>query len=137
MIRKLLSAPDSQRALACLTCLSPGADPAQLLEQWQKSEKHVHAPGPSSLVVAISNFFHGVNQQVGKMFGGIDLRVILPVALFVLGVRRLWIKKGPFPEWYDLVWFSLATFYLLNLPKTKKEKQAEVSVVYQFEFRGG
>jgi hypothetical protein len=56
-----------------------------------------------------------LNVGVGKVTGGMDLKVLLPVALFCLGIRSLVAsEKLPFPAWYDFLWFAFGTFLALN-----------------------
>jgi hypothetical protein len=57
---------------------------------------------------------------VGKVTGGIDLKLLLPLTLFVLGVRGLLVaQKVPFPAWYDLLWFAFGTYFMLNRPEAE------------------
>jgi hypothetical protein len=63
----------------------------------------------------ISGLFGSLNAGVGKVTGGMDLKALLPVTLFLLGVRSLLVTdKVRFPMWYDLIWFSFGTFLALN-----------------------
>src|SRR5581483_6670118 len=56
-----------------------------------------------------------VNAGVGKVAAGIDLRLLVPLALFALGFRSLvFSDKVPAPTWYDFFWFGLGTFVMLN-----------------------
>jgi hypothetical protein len=72
--------------------------------------------GPAAaLASGISAGLGTLNTRTGKATGGVDLNLLLPLTLFVLGVRGLLIAKTvPFPAWYDLWWFALGTFYMLN-----------------------
>ena len=57
---------------------------------------------------------HGLGLATG---GSLDLRVLLPVSLFVLGIGRLLSHSNvPTPTWFDLLWFSFGTFVALNAP---------------------
>jgi len=65
----------------------------------------------------IADLFRELNCRVGARTGGIDLTVLLPLALFALGVRGLLgsgRKKLAVPTWYDLLWFAFGTFLMLN-----------------------
>jgi hypothetical protein len=63
----------------------------------------------------ISGLFGSLNAGVGRVTGGVDLKVLLPLTLFFLGVRSLLVTdKLRFPLWYDLIWFSFGTFFALN-----------------------
>lgn len=69
----------------------------------------------SSVAGSISAFFGTFNVTVGKATGGIDLKVLLPLTLFFFGIRGLLVsEKTLFPTWYDLLWFSFASFLMLN-----------------------
>lgn len=72
-------------------------------------------PPSAPLGRRISGLFGSLNAGVGKMTGGIDLKVLLPVALFFLGIRSLIATDNlRVPTWYDLIWFSFGTFLALN-----------------------
>jgi hypothetical protein len=63
----------------------------------------------------LSSFFGGLNTKVSETTGGIDLKLLLPLSLFLLGVRGMMVAgKGVFPAWYDLLWFAFGTFFILN-----------------------
>lgn len=73
-----------------------------------------HAPA-QPMGRRISGLFGSLNSGVGQVTGGIDLKVLLPVTLFLLGVRSLFVSdKLRVPMWYDLIWFSFGTFLALN-----------------------
>jgi hypothetical protein len=63
----------------------------------------------------ISGLFGSLNTGVSRVTGGVDLKVLLPLTLFLLGVRSLIASdKLRVPMWYDLIWFSFGTFLALN-----------------------
>jgi hypothetical protein len=63
----------------------------------------------------LATFVGGLNAKLGEATGGFDLKFLLPLSLFLLGLRGLLITgKGVFPTWYDLLWFSFGTFLMLN-----------------------
>ena len=63
----------------------------------------------------LSAAFGSLNAKVGETTGGIDLKFLLPLTLFLLGMRGvLAAGKGVFPSWYDLLWFAFGTFFMLN-----------------------
>jgi hypothetical protein len=117
------ASPDALGALAePLSALFPGfafKDSAM----WQPSSTNGASPAPS-LAGGISSFFGALNTGVGKVTGGsADLRILVPLTLFVLGVRGLLVsEKRLFPSWYDLFWFSLGTFFMLN-PRPGEKQQ--------------
>jgi hypothetical protein len=73
-----------------------------------------------SLAGGITTAIGALNAGVGKVTGGIDLKLLLPLILFVFGIRGLLVaQKVVFPAWYDLLWFSFATFLMLNRSETR------------------
>ncbi len=109
------SSLDSLRALAePLSVLFPGFDLKDFAEK-QPSSTNGASSAPS-LTGGIASFFGALNTGVGKVTGGsADLRVLVPLTLFVFGVRGLLVSEQRlFPTWYDLFWFSLGTFFMLN-----------------------
>jgi hypothetical protein len=59
--------------------------------------------------------FGGLNARVRDSTGGVDLKLLLPLTLFLLGLRELLAAgKGVLPTWYDLLWFAFGTFFMLN-----------------------
>jgi hypothetical protein len=57
-----------------------------------------------------------LNTRVAELTGGLDLKLLAPLALLFLGVRSLWTSKPrTFPAWYDYFWFGFSTFVMLNL----------------------
>jgi hypothetical protein len=110
-----LTSPDSFLALADpLAALLPGINVQKLAETWLAQASNGNAPTPS-LAHNIAEVLGVVNAKVGSATGGLDLKVLLPVSLFFLGVRSLVVSKPlPVPTWYDFLWFALGTFVMLN-----------------------
>jgi hypothetical protein len=73
-----------------------------------------HPPVP--LANRINSVLGTMDEGVDWVTGGnVDLRVLLPLSLFVLGVGRLLSSSNvQFPTWFDLLWFSFGTFVALN-----------------------
>jgi hypothetical protein len=78
----------------------------------------------STLTGGLATFFGALNTRVNALTsGGADLKILLPLTLFLLGVRGvLTSEKLILPTWYDLLWFSLGTFFMLN-PKPGEARQ--------------
>ena len=56
-------------------------------------------------------------------YGNADLKILLPLTLFLLGVRGVLVSEQlALPTWYDLLWFSLGTFIMLN-PRLGEARQ--------------
>jgi hypothetical protein len=84
---------------------------------------------PAPVGRRISGLFGSLNTGVSRVTGGIDLKVLLPVTLFLLGVRSLIVSdKLRVPMWYDLIWFSFGTFLALNpiAPASDQSSLAEI-----------
>jgi hypothetical protein len=83
-----------------LSCLaeSPGAGPRL---------------GPQ-LAEGITGSCAALNTRVKNIIG-LDLKVIVPLALIFFGLRGLWqSEKVPGPSWSNLLWFGFASFIMLN-----------------------
>jgi hypothetical protein len=109
------TSPDSLRALAeSLAVLFPRLT-VQDLEAWQ-TPSTTGADATPALTTGLPTFFGTLNARVDTVTGGsADLKILLPLTLFVLGLRGLFIsEKLLIPTWYDLLWFSLGTYFMLN-----------------------
>jgi hypothetical protein len=108
---------DSIHALSeVLTPLFPTLDAGQIHARLSRPPANgSRSQAPSSLDKRISGLFGSLNVGVEKVTGGTDLKVLLPVALFCLGIRGLVAsEKLSFPAWYDFLWFAFGTFLALN-----------------------
>lgn len=45
---------------------------------------------------------------------GSQARLLVPLSLLFLGLRRLLAGNTASPQWYDLVWFSFSAYHMLN-----------------------
>jgi hypothetical protein len=64
-----------------------------------------------------------INSEVGRITGGLDLKLLIPMTLLFFGVRSLWTSKQTSPPaWYDFFWFAFSTFVLLNLRSIENQK---------------
>jgi hypothetical protein len=74
------------------------------------------AAGPiCTLTEGLAGPISALNTRIGNLTGGLDLRLLLPVTLVYLGLRRLLTdKEAPAPAWYDFLWFGFCTFIMLN-----------------------
>jgi Heavy metal associated domain 2 len=117
------AAPDSLRTLAeSLATLFPGFDLNNFAAKQPSSTNGANSA--PSLAGGVASFFGALNSEVKQVTGGnADLRILLPLALFLFGVGGvLMSEKLPLPTWYDLLWFSLGTFFMLN-PRLGEERQ--------------
>lgn len=69
-----------------------------------------------SLTQGITSFFAGLNKNIETATGSaVDLRILLPLGLFLLGLRSLVSSENrPLPTWYDLFWFALGTYFMMH-----------------------
>jgi Heavy metal associated domain 2 len=83
------------------------------LETWLASANGNAADPP--FTERLATIFGSLNAKVGETTGGVDLKLLLPLTLFLLGLRGVLVEgKGVFPTWYDLFWFAFGTFFMLN-----------------------
>lgn len=109
-----IASPESLRALPDLLLrVFPGLDAEEIKNWLDSAQNGVHPTSP--FAQNISALLGTLNTRVGKATGGADLKVLLPLTLFILGIRGLFVsEKVVFPTWYDLLWFAFGTFAMLN-----------------------
>jgi len=72
------------------------------------------ATGPP-LAAGLTGSLQAANAQLAKLTGGLDLKLLAPLALILFGLRRLWVaEKATSPSWFDYLWFGFASFVMLN-----------------------
>jgi hypothetical protein len=82
-------------------------------------------PPATPLATRINSWLGTMDESVDWVTGGnIDLRVLLPLSLFVLGIGRL-LSSGNVqsPTWFDFLWFSFGTFVALNAGRVAQAGQ--------------
>jgi heavy-metal-associated domain-containing protein len=95
------------------TPLLPGLSMSDL-EAWLTPSGNGSNAAPP-FAEGLATFFGTLNTQVGKAAAGVDLKLLLPLTLFFFGIRGLLVaEKLSVPAWYDLLWFSFATFFMLH-----------------------
>jgi hypothetical protein len=113
-----MASPDSLLSLAAsFAALFPEFDPRALQAWYTPSSNGCHTASSAKLSLAhcLSAGFGALNTSVGKAAGGLDIKILLPLGLFLLGLRGLLVaEKVTFPAWYDLLWFAFGTFFALN-----------------------
>jgi hypothetical protein len=56
-----------------------------------------------------------ISGQAGQITQGLNVNLLIPLTLFFLGVRSLWLAEElAFPAWYDYFWFAFSTLAMLN-----------------------
>jgi hypothetical protein len=117
------ASPGALQALAeHLTPLFPDLNVGSL--EFRLTQPANGASSDSTLAGGVSTFFGALNTRINSLTsGGADLKILLPLTLFLLEIRgALASEKLVFPTWYDLLWFSLGTFFMLN-PKPGEARQ--------------
>lgn len=110
-----ITSPPALLALSeAATELFPGLNLEELPRLLTLEESTPTAP-TSSLAAVLVGFFSRLNSQVSAATGGlIDLKMLLPLSLFGLGVRALLTDSKLKPSWYDYFWFGFSIFVMLN-----------------------
>jgi hypothetical protein len=110
-----ITSPAALLALSeAVTELFPGLDLTELPRLLTLEESTATAP-TSSLAAGLVGLFSQLNSQVSAATGGlIDLKMLLPLSLFGLGVRALLTDSKLRPSWYDYFWFGFSIFVMLN-----------------------
>lgn len=120
-----LATDDSVRTLtASLATIFPDIDLSQVDLSALLSANGSAAATAPVVASSIRAFFTQVNENIDTATGGTaDLRTLLPLLLFGLGIRSLFKTDKPrIPTWYDFLWFALGTYFMLN-PKPGEKPQ--------------
>ena len=97
---------------AILAEFCPEVEPLELLGQLGSLAAITETgPGVSARLTA---GVQSLNTQLGKLTGGLDLKVLAPLALFAFGLRGLLAGKKQVPAWHDYFWFAFSSFVMLN-----------------------
>ena len=122
----LLESMHELLALADFLEMSPQDIDTASLEDWFRAHSNGWNPSASSTMArAVETFFGTMNAKVAQASGGwSDLKALLPLALFILGIRSLFMAEKVFlPAWYDYLWFAFGTFIALH-PTASTPQQA-------------
>jgi hypothetical protein len=107
-----------------LKILAPGVSSVEVAG-WLKPGA-VASSQPPPLAGSIADFFGAVNAAVSRAFGGLDLKVLVPASLFLLGIRGMISEKATPPAWYNLLWFALSTFMMFHPARTPVLAETEI-----------
>ncbi len=110
----------AQGALAALTDgfseLFPEIETEALELGFESLVEHLAAGNPEGGGNLVG-FCSALNTEVGRVLGGVDLKLLVPMTLLFMGVRSLLTaEKLLLPVWYDYLWFAFSTFIMLNRP---------------------
>jgi hypothetical protein len=67
-----------------------------------------------SVVEEVVRNLRSMNAFLRMTSGGLDLRVLLPATLVLLGIKALVTDRERTPAWYNYFWFAFGTFCTLN-----------------------
>ena len=100
---------------ATLGELFPEIEIATLMAGLMSLTENPGAGTGSAIAAGITDTFGAINTGLGKITGGLDLKLLAPLALIFLGLRGLWTsEKFTSPSWSNLLWFGFASFVMLN-----------------------
>lgn len=95
--------------------LFPEIDTGALVRGIESLLENVASGGLPQPATSVKQSLSALNTRMAGLFGGIDLRLLVPLTLLTLGLRSLLITKPrPFPAWYDYFWFGFSTYFMLN-----------------------
>jgi hypothetical protein len=95
--------------------LFPEIEIATLMAGLMSLTENPAAGTGSAIAGEITDTFAAINTRLGKITGGLDLKVVVPLALIFFGLRGLWTsEKVISPSWSNLLWFGFASFVMLN-----------------------
>jgi hypothetical protein len=98
------------------------------------AETPVHGGNPGGGLAAGVG---ALNAGLARLTGGLDLKVLAPLALFFLGIRGLLTEKKAFPAWYDYFWFGFSTLVMLNRDWFEGERREKVATADTRKAEGG
>jgi hypothetical protein len=100
---------------ATLGELFPEIEIASLMAGLMSLTENPAAGTGTAVAAGITDSFGALNARLGKITGGVDLKLLAPLALIFLGLRGLWSsEKVSSPSWSNLLWFGFASFVMLN-----------------------
>lgn len=100
---------------ATLGELFPEIEVATLMTGLMPLTENPGAGTGSALAEGITGSFSALNTGLSNITGGLDLKVLVPLALIFFGLRGLWAaEKIAAPSWSNLLWFGFASFVMLN-----------------------
>ena len=96
-----------------LTEIFPGVDVNELQNLMPSANGSGLSP---SFAQGIASFFAGLNKNIEAATGNtVDLRILLPLGLFALGLRSLLSSdKRPLFTKYDFLWVALGAYLLMR-----------------------
>jgi hypothetical protein len=95
--------------------LFPEIEVVTLMVELLSLTENAGAGTGSAIAAGLTDSFGSINTGIGKITGGLDLKLLVPVALIFLGLRGLWTsEKAISPSWSNLLWFGFASFVMLN-----------------------
>lgn len=113
---------DESIGLASLGSLQELFPSLSLTELQDRLTAFARGPTPrADAAEDIAELFRRANAEVARVMDGLDLRVLVPLALIALAMLQLLSGKTAWPRWYDFLWFAFSSFLLLNRPGSSPE----------------
>jgi hypothetical protein len=98
-----------------LSELFPEIEALELASRISTGAGEAAADPGGTLTEGLAGSISTLNTRISNLTGGLDLKLLLPLTLLYLGLRRLLTdKEAPAPAWYDFLWFGFSTFIMLN-----------------------
>ena len=127
-LREVRELEMSRRSASLIIYCNAGAEEAiiQSVREWasefEEPETASNMPGGngSARKVAVHALLgvQELNERVKRATGGLDLRKVIPLALFFLALlallRSALRQRLAMPGWYDLFWFSFCAYFILQ-----------------------
>jgi hypothetical protein len=88
----------------------------------------VEAVTPSA-VQAVLGKLQAINANVRTTTGGLDLRILVPAMMVLMGVKTLVTDGKRTPAWYNYFWFAFGTFCTLNRRATTESSSPALATL--------
>jgi hypothetical protein len=86
----------------------------------------VEAVTPSAVQAVLSNL-RAINANVRTTTGGLDLRILVPAIMVLMGIKTLVTDGERKPAWYNYFWFAFGTFCTLNRRATTENSSHAIA----------
>jgi hypothetical protein len=86
----------------------------------------VEAVTPSAVQAVLSKV-RAINANVRTTTGGLDLRILVPAIMVLMGIKTLVTDGERKPAWYNYFWFAFGTFCTLNRRATTENSSLAIA----------
>jgi hypothetical protein len=104
----------------------PELDPAALTSPPDQGDDDVEAVTPSAVQAVLSKL-QAINANVRTTTGGLDLRILVPAMMVLMGIKTLVTEGKRKPAWYNYFWFAFGTFCTLNRRATTESSPSALA----------